>query len=175
VTDFQVGDRVTALRYPGAVTYGPFSSTFDRHTMYVVKQDDGNERSYQATDLTALPAFAVGDTVTTNAGATGTLLAGPYDSVHADEVFWVLERSADGKHLTPLERAMAKVAPANTYTHDGVTYDLDAKYRDSEGDLWEFTGRRHGNGSPVICCAHSGYDTVSDAVGDYGPLTKIND
>ncbi|MEV7425188.1 phiSA1p31-related protein [Streptomyces sp. NPDC091212] len=61
---FKVGDKVRVLSGGyGKIMYGPTRSTYDTHTLFVVKQDDEEDRAFKSTDLEALPAFAIGDTV----------------------------------------------------------------------------------------------------------------
>jgi hypothetical protein len=73
-----------------------------------------------------------------------------------------------------------RVTDENTYTHDGVTYDLSAKYRDKDGDEWTFTDRGFGpDGTPNG--AMNGYAggnysyTLGYAAQKYGPLARITD
>ncbi|MER5501339.1 phiSA1p31-related protein [Streptomyces sp. NPDC002561] len=63
---------------------------------------------------------------------------------------------------------------ADTFEHDGVTYDLNAKYRDTDGDVWRFA--RFGN-EVIGGCIHKP-ENIDDGcslafVMDYGPLTKV--
>ncbi|MFF8473863.1 phiSA1p31-related protein [Streptomyces sp. NPDC015414] len=49
-------------------------------------------------------------------------------------------------------------SPANgdVYTYEGVSYDLTAKYLDTSGDTWEFTGARDSSGQPLLTCPGAG-------------------
>lgn len=62
----------------------------------------------------------------------------------------------------------------STYEYDGVTYDLDAKYRDRVGDVYEFTGK-YINGLPTVTCTEwlDNPDTLDDIVRDWGPLKRV--
>ncbi|MFD0650183.1 hypothetical protein ACFQ2Y_17785 [Streptomyces malaysiensis subsp. malaysiensis] len=52
MAEFKVGDKVRVLSGgEGEITYGPVNSTFDRYTLFVVKQDGDKERAYQVSDL----------------------------------------------------------------------------------------------------------------------------
>lgn len=107
---FAVGDKVTSLgEARGEITYGPFSSTFDRYAMYVVRFENGTEKSYRDSDLKAAPVFSVGDTVDYEYGAGGKLVAGPFKSAYHDVPFWVVE-TADGTHLSPTQNALTLTA-----------------------------------------------------------------
>jgi hypothetical protein len=63
----------------------------------------------------------------------------------------------------------------DTFKHDGVTYDLNAKYRDKDGDVWRFElvkGVPRGGisvGGPI----NEWNESLSSVVDDFGPLTKI--
>ncbi|MFF1625598.1 phiSA1p31-related protein [Streptomyces sp. NPDC058272] len=70
--------------------------------------------------------------------------------------------------------AVERVDDADTYTYNGVTYDLSAKYCDRDGDDWTFT--RFGdrvtgamNGTP----ADERFRTLGSVVDAYGPLTRV--
>ncbi|MFD5198838.1 phiSA1p31-related protein [Streptomyces sp. NPDC058375] len=89
---------------------------------------------------------------------------------------------ADGTRTTvriyqALEKIEApKPAPAaDTFEYDGVTYDLNAKYKDRDGDVWSFTGRLSDDGIPRV--TYTGYadniDTIAEIADNYGPLTKV--
>jgi hypothetical protein len=234
---FKVGDKVEILgARKGEVKYGPATSTFGTHTVYIVADETlGHDRAYKASDLTALPTFAVGDKAKMDGEREPVeILAGPYKNRY---ITWytvkaeVGETTAAEDNLTALpalvpvgtrvrvaratyaarrvgqvgtvdsnrEDAMigypkvahpylvsfpdgqdiyaAEVTPvdesADTYTYEGITYDLSAKYRDKDGDVWEFTGEHHADGSPKVYFHGSGYDDLGDVVEAYGPLTKI--
>lgn len=55
-----------------------------------------------------------------------------------------------------------------------MTYDLDAKYRDRVGDVYEFTGK-YINGLPTVTMYSDvdNTDTLDDTVRDWGPLTRV--
>lgn len=171
---FKVGDRVDHDAFgPGEVTYGPLAGAF-ASTHYAVKFERcEEERQVRSTYLTALHAFAVGDTVTYEYGSGGKLVAGPFRSEYHDEPIWVVEK-ANGTHLTPSQNALTKVE-ADTFTHDGVTYDLSAQYRDNDGDVWSFTGRRNAVGVPRVTMTDNieNPDTVTDIEAYWGPLTRV--
>lgn len=242
---FKVGDRVTHDAFgPGEITYGPLAGAF-ASTHYAVKFERcEEERQVRNTYLTALPAFAVGDTVAYEYGSGGKLVAGPFKSGYHDEPIWVVEK-ANGTHIVPTQNSLTKVvdgdtaikvgdrvriiratyastthgkagvvtstsedwdpahdgsdvhrfevetdddsvyaaevekidsaSEANTFTHDGVTYDLSAQYRDSSGYVWSFTGRRNPVGVPRITMFDDieNTDTVMDIEASFGPLTRV--
>ncbi|MFD9442126.1 phiSA1p31-related protein [Streptomyces sp. NPDC060001] len=71
-----------------------------------------------------------------------------------------------------------KLDDPTTVTHDGITYDLTARYKDRDGDTWAL--RRDPDDesqvqmqmTPVVSGAWSGY-TLGGVVRSYGPLRKI--
>lgn len=242
---FQIGDKVTALgQRQVTITYGPFLSTFDRYEMYVAADGAGRERSYQTTDLTTLPAFAVGDDVMFG-GCPAKIAGGPVVGFHTDERLYlvtltdgeyagkgdmaregalsaaladepikvgdlvrivyakyaeeqhgktgvvtstsedwrgwigdthpysVLLANGDAVYARDVERVDEPLA--NTYTHNGVTYDLAAKYRDNDGDEWEFArfGAEVEGGIYGAPKYPGDGDELGYVVRTYGPLTRV--
>ncbi|WP_329168345.1 phiSA1p31-related protein [Streptomyces sp. NBC_01267] len=115
MAEFKVGDKVRVLAGgEGVVTYGPVNSTFDTYKMYIVKQEGDDERAFKSSDLEQLPAFAVGDKVTSTSSfesgrGESEIVAGPFMGRHSGQTFWVTTGS-DGKHAAPLEDTLTKVA-----------------------------------------------------------------
>lgn len=94
---FKVGDKVTHRSAGhGEITYGPFLGAFDS-ARYLMRATDGREWVAGAIELTAVPAFTVGDTVTSVFTSTSyEVLAGPFRS---DEVTWYAVRHEDGREI----------------------------------------------------------------------------
>ncbi|MEV7855142.1 phiSA1p31-related protein [Streptomyces sp. NPDC088183] len=73
--------------------------------------------------------------------------------------------------LTPIDEL------ADTFEHDGIVYDLSARYTDTDGDTWRFArvgGEVCGEYEPV--CSINGYSpTLAFVVRSFGPLTKVTD
>lgn len=183
---FKVGDTVEyEYGSGGKLVAGPFKSGYHDQAIWVVEKADGTHMTPTQNSLTKVEpadAIKVGDRVRVlkdNANCA---------DVKAGDVFTVAGLET---HLSPGVRttevpgraggwffsmtAVEKVTEpaANTYTHDGMTYDLDAQYRDKDGDVWFFDGQTHRDGSPVIACDGCGFDSIDEAVCYYGPLTKI--
>ncbi|MFD5161011.1 phiSA1p31-related protein [Streptomyces hawaiiensis] len=192
---FSVGDVVTlATRADlrATVEYGPF----DDRDVYVVKLADEptdpdeirtfTSMAHVMTKVADPEPIKVGDRVRVVKddpetkpgvfnGRTGKVLDVlegadlPY-RVRLDDPSGLPSWSADRWWVTDVER----VTDESTYTHDGVTYDLSAKYRDTDGDVWEFTGKRR-DGAP--CVTYTGYfdnpDTIVDIARHHGPLTRV--
>jgi hypothetical protein len=185
---FAVGDTVTLSTCDGAratVEYGPF----DDRDVYVVRLVDepGNDNPRTFTALANImgraPALVpVGTRVRVDRakhaeeqhGKFGVVTSNTEDfrehvgDPHVYEVqvnggkFYVAE-------LTPIDEP----ADGNTFEYAGVTYDVTAKYRDSDGDVWEFTDRD--DRTPFANLSTPGYPTESlrAVARQYGPLTKI--
>ncbi|MEW1551393.1 phiSA1p31-related protein [Streptomyces tsukubensis] len=69
-------------------------------------------------------------------------------------------------------------ASADTYTHDGATYDLSARYKDKDGDIWRFRrcadGTTEGQLSAWDTDRWSSAYSLAYVASRYGPLTRIN-
>ncbi|MEV0444044.1 phiSA1p31-related protein [Streptomyces spectabilis] len=85
------------------------------------------------------------------------------------------------EHWTFRPQDFEKVSPDEVEVHDGVVYDLTARYRDNDGDYWTFLrvdgnvrgayGARDVDRSDYV----TGYsDTLAYAVKNYGPLKRVN-
>ncbi|MEV7425191.1 phiSA1p31-related protein [Streptomyces sp. NPDC091212] len=64
---------------------------------------------------------------------------------------------------------------ADTFEHDGVTCDLNARYRDRDGDVWRFERRPDGSvrGSWYGTDIGDYHSLLSDVATECGPLTKV--
>ncbi|MEV6684423.1 phiSA1p31-related protein [Streptomyces sp. NPDC051130] len=181
MTAFKVGDEVTLSTRAGSravVEYGPYGTNGD---VYLVKLLEGEDTpdvfSALAHIMKAAPVvFAPGDRVAGFGGTEFSIVAGPFT---AHDTWYVVE-DASGKHhpygdssITLVSRAPQD--PSDTYAHDGVTYDLTAKYRDKDGDIWEFSsGSRADDGSPSgVMNDGEVRESLARVVLDYRPLTKI--
>jgi hypothetical protein len=196
---FSVGDVVTLATRSGAkatVEYGPFD---DRDDIYVVKLIDApaDPESYRtftamAHVMTAVPQpepVQVGDRVRVvraafveeMIGQTGVVTevglnwdANEYSEESADIHPYRVRVGSGAGTVTFYVAEVELVEDETTYTHDGVTYDLTAKYSDGD-DVWEFTGRRDAHGVPRVTCYgnEDNSDTIADIADDYGPLTRV--
>ncbi|MGW1268169.1 phiSA1p31-related protein [Streptomyces sp. NPDC002491] len=194
---FSVGDVVTLATRPtrpkATVEYGPF----DDREVYVVKlvdepADEDEVRTFTAMAhvMTAVPEpepLKVGDRVRVVkddrynqhgefVGRTGVLRV-----VYDDDRVRLYKVKLDDPSGTwddgswwcaEVERA----GDDDTYTHDGVTYDLSARYLDEDGDEWAF--RRRGSvvqaqTTPVADWAWGDF-TLPYVIATYGPLTRID-
>jgi hypothetical protein len=179
---FEVGDKVRSSVATYTVEAGPFFSPAE---WYAVKDSDGNVLHSDTHGLTAVdlaePKLKVGDRVRIVqddptirpgqfVGKTGvvTRLNGP------DSRLPVNVRFDEGQDVPFTTWNVTEVARLDTYEHDGVTYDLSARYRDRDGDVWEFA--RFG-GEVVAAIGRKPVDkydgdSFSVAAG-YGPLTRV--
>ncbi|WP_328742940.1 phiSA1p31-related protein [Streptomyces caniferus] len=184
---FAVGDTVRyAYGSGGKLVAGPFKSEHHDELIWVVEKPNGTHMTPTQNSLTKVEVpdpIKVGDRVRVLeddpdikpgqfVGLTGTI----YNVDEDDLPYGVRfdgEQGAPSRtwYVTKVEKVTAPAA--DTFTHDGVTYELGADYRDNEGDVWKFTGKTAEDGTPEFVCHASGYTTVADAVYSYGPLTKI--
>ncbi len=191
---FSIGDTVSLATRSGAeavVEYGPF----DGGDVYVVKlvkppanPDDPQTFTAMAHVMTKVDEpVKVGDRVrilraTYAEGLHGmegvvTSVSETWRSENDDTHPYIVRLSSDNDdtvHVAELERVDE---PATvTFTHNGVVYDLTAKYRDRDHDHWEFTKGRDSDGIPVMHIFTGGYgfdESLSKVVEDYGPLTRV--
>lgn len=193
---FAVGDVVT-LTTSGAkatVEYGPF----DDRDVYVVKlveapADPDAVRTFTtlASAVKPLEPVRVGDRVRVVEddpdNRTGEYVGkiGIVDSICLDSFdglpYVVRFGNGTGAHGTPDGKWCVKavervedVEDEDTYTHDGVAYDLTATYRDSDGDVWRLARidgviRAQAYGLPATAQSRI-FDEVTTA---YGPLTRV--
>ncbi|WP_425837420.1 phiSA1p31-related protein [Streptomyces fractus] len=184
---YEVGDKVRVYADGGyTVKAGPFAGHATE--WYVVGEADGVDYRANVGTLTREPEaaakFKVGDKVRVLVDYADGASVSKGDvftvqNVYSDEIV------TDGNGLTSRwffkPANVELVDDANTYTHDGVTYDLSARYRDKEGDFWTFRridGEARGNyrATDVDCSAliNKYSDTLETVVSDYGPLTRVN-
>ncbi|MEU1037661.1 phiSA1p31-related protein [Streptomyces sp. NPDC005907] len=186
---FAVGDEVTLTTRPGAratVEYGPF----DGRDVYVVKlvdkpadpevqtftalanimkpADDGIKVGDRVRVLKDDPVLSTGRFV----GKIGTVLA--VGGSAREELKYRLDFGSTVWWVAEVER----VDDADTCTHDGVTYDLTATYRDKDGDDWKL--RRNPTNRDDVQAQMPPIDddewthyTLPSVLRLYGPLTRV--
>ncbi|WP_425837417.1 phiSA1p31-related protein [Streptomyces fractus] len=186
---FAIGDTVTAgLMFGGApaeLVAGPYTSRLSGMTFWVAERN-GQHACPREALLTkvAKPKIKVGDRVRVVkddelvnkgvfVGLTGVIarLNPPTRRLP----YTVRFDAGQGARLALWNVAEVElVDDAATYTHDGVTYDLTAKYSDGD-EVWEFTGKYDANGVPRVTAYGNAdnIDTIADIADDYGPLTRI--
>ncbi|MFI6444690.1 phiSA1p31-related protein [Kitasatospora sp. NPDC050543] len=184
---FEIGARVVHDGEPCTVTAGPFVDKYDpARSWYVVENADGSHETSSVNYLTAAPAdepikaddrvrvledhpsgsqLSAGDVVTVTAVYHAGTAHEYYGTARADGGWYV--------KASEVERA----DDSNTFTHDGVTYDLDAEYCDGDGDHWQFSADTlHSDGTPLMgmngmtAWSHSSLQYVLTS---YGPLRKV--
>lgn len=189
---FKVGDRVKSFAATYTVEAGPF---FAPAEWYAVKSDrTGGVMQGRAEELSLVApepakdeAVKVGDVV--RILKDGAFLA----DVKAGDLFEVEEVYTDSwgdeeqrikvdagpgallDRWTFRPQDFEKVAADKVAVVDGKIYDLTARYRDNDGDVWRFErlpdgdvrGNWHGDNIDR-------FDSLlSDAVTDCGPLTRV--
>jgi hypothetical protein len=187
---FAVGDEVT-LRTRGSkatVEYGPF----DDRDVYVVKlvdepTDPDGVRTFTAlaSVMQAVPEIKVGDRVRVVkddpairtgefVGKTGVVQGLNRRSSRLP--FDVRFDAGQGAHYGSWNVAEVEpVTDENAHTHDGVTYDLTAKYKDRDSDTWHLAvidGRLYGGTSWAPRDRHDGI-SVESILESWGPLTRV--
>ncbi|MET7939674.1 phiSA1p31-related protein [Streptomyces sp. NPDC005302] len=187
---FAVGDKVEHRTFgAGEVAFGPFDHHSGADT-YLMRDAEGKHSLSFAEALTKVePApLKVGDRVRVVeddeyartgefVGKVGTLKT-EYDP--NNRLRYLVEfgdgsgRHGDADNGT-WKVASVERADENTYTHNGVTYDLSAKYTDRDNDVWTFVRFgdkvRAGLGFTPTS-AYSG-DSLELVVNEYGPLRKV--
>ncbi|MEW1551394.1 phiSA1p31-related protein [Streptomyces tsukubensis] len=76
-------------------------------------------------------------------------------------------------------QADESASPADTVEYDGRTYDLTARYKDSDGDVWRFR-RRLGGGTEGHLArwradTWDGASSLEFVVQTFGPLTRVDE
>ncbi|MFG2292022.1 phiSA1p31-related protein [Streptomyces sp. NPDC048603] len=176
---YKVGDEVRFRDAPGTVDQGPYESAGLRGTVCVVLMtggpDEGRALAVKVSELEpASVVFAKGDRVRVGRDGDAFIVeAGPYAGHHGP---WYALRDRDDKVFPSAGTSpiLTLVSRGAMCEHEGVTYDLTARYRDRDGDVWRF--ERQPDGS-VLGAHGSGAitpysDSLSYAVSVYGPLHK---
>ncbi|MFE7398007.1 phiSA1p31-related protein [Streptomyces sp. NPDC057557] len=187
---FIVGDTVSH-RMLGTVeiTYGPYTDTLGA-VRYLTRLAGGSEQPMSPEMLTALPALVpVGTRVRIDRAKWAEEQHGKIGVVQSntetwrerrDDVHSYIVRIDDGStfhvaELTPVDDTSKDIFGVTTFEHNGIVYDLSAKYEDRDGDTWRFArvdGEVRGEYEP-----ESPIDdyspTLARVVRSYGPLKKI--
>ncbi|MEU0860644.1 phiSA1p31-related protein [Streptomyces griseofuscus] len=183
---FAVGDKVTSFGDPYTILAGPFRGCTE---WYVVEDADGKALSATEDDLVAVTVpdpIKVGDRVRIVRATCATSTHGREGVITSTSETWREEQGDthpyivrladdDTVHVAEVERIDS--TPADTYEHDGVTYDLSARYRDRDGDVWKFEriGDDVYGDFGVGAYPTEGGWTLASAARHYGPLTRVND
>ncbi|MFD9205938.1 phiSA1p31-related protein [Streptomyces sioyaensis] len=192
VPAFAIGDEVT-YEYGGGgkLIAGPFKSGYHDTPFWVLEKPDGTHMTPTQNSLTKVvkpepDTIKVGDRVRVvedGANHADVKRGDEFTVTQAHERFGPLTIVVDdgaGGHWYFRPEDVEKVADRspNMFTHNGVTYDLSADYRDRDGDLWSFA--RVGDevrgefGTGYRRDFINGYsDTLESAVRRYGPLTRV--
>ncbi|MFD7776631.1 phiSA1p31-related protein [Streptomyces sp. NPDC059753] len=192
---FAVGDKVTSdrLRIDGTIHAGPFTNTYDGERFWVIEHADGKHSGPREDVLTKVvepQPIKVGDRVRVLRATHAESDHGRTGTVTSTSQSWRANKDDRHPYLVRLDRTGGEIYVAevervegsdpNTYTYDGVTYDLTARYLDRDGDYWTFkdvsgTVRGHCSGAnrdvSGLIGAYS--DTLEEAADNYGPLTRV--
>lgn len=187
---FAVGDKVTPHDgTPGRIVAGPFVSRGWSGEFWVVEGDDAKHNTHGTDYLTKVvdpEPIKVGDRVRVvrakyaeeRHGQVGTVTSTTEDyrawcgDPHKYDV-----KFTDGNSVYAAE--VERVTDENAYEYSGVVYDLTAKYRDREGDVWRFArvdgavrGTCDEDGEARVRSYHA---TLERVVQDWAPLTRVTD
>ncbi|MEU3285611.1 phiSA1p31-related protein [Streptomyces longwoodensis] len=196
---FSIGDKVRAgltEKYAGTIIAGPFISRHGDGPFFIVEDEDGKHGFPTESVMTKVEdpePVKAGDRVRvvkdSDGHRSGQFVGrvGVLERISEYETELPnLVRFGDGKGLHGADNGrwwcaqVERVEDEDTYTHDGVVYDLSARYRDTDGDYWTFklvdgTVRGHCAGSDRDTSAYIGEysDTLDEAVSSYGPLVRV--
>jgi hypothetical protein len=187
---FKVGDTargvVSGQEY--TIEGGPF---FGPVEWYAAKRGDGTVTNLNATQLRPVeptPTISGFASSSLKVGDVVRILHDDADGadVKAGDLLAVKIVGAFGKvrvHAAPGARMSswyiggsnyAKVPAVEVAVHDGVVYDLSAKYKDTDGDAWKF--ERIGDevrGNYTSRRVEEWDETLAAVVRSYGPLTRV--
>lgn len=178
---FTAGEEVTFTMEDARVKveFGPFAGIYSdgaEATRYLVRfltgRHAGRTGSAPAKYLIRGPKYAEGDAVQVGSLRTpATIAAGPFRT-RAEVDFYVL-KFASGHHETRSDTGLYPAPePAQTFTLDGIQYDLTVNYEDREGDVWRFNGQSR-NGQPLMVLIETGaVSRLGSVVTEYGPIHK---
>jgi heat shock protein HspQ len=172
---FKVGDKVEHRSFgAGEIVFGPYQRGGHAKNYLMKEAATGDHRLVEADAMSPAAKFKIGDKVRSGVveyTVKGGPFFGPTHEWYAITTAEGTDYQSNASWLTAVEPA----AEANTHVHHGVTYDLDARYRDTDGDVWRFA--RQGDGKILGTYFNrdvSQYDEeLSSVVHEYGPLTKI--
>lgn len=195
VPKFAVGDKVTSTSAacPGTaeLVAGPFVSSFQDSMYWVAERSDGKHATpyeHTLTKVTTERTIKPGDRVRVVRDdpytRTGQFVGkvGIVGQVWGPDNELPFRVNFDDSQRAPYntwnvaEVELVDEAPADTYTHDSVTYDLTACYRDKDGTAWRLA--RVGG----VVRARTAWDgespttesrTLERVVQLWGPLTRV--
>ncbi|MEU8840267.1 phiSA1p31-related protein [Streptomyces roseus] len=183
---FTIGDEVrnplTGIR--GPIVAGPFVATGDGERYWIVEQPDGSHSTPREDGLTKVEAreIKVGDRVRVTEADGVVKFVGRVGVVAELDEYSTLRylvEFGDGQGAHGDDNGQwwcnAVEPTTDTYEHDGVTYDLSAKYRDKDGDVWRFECLADGSvrGTMGDAPIRAYDDSLRVVVEEFGPLTKI--
>lgn len=185
---FAIGDTVTAPGRSGKLVGGPFMSSVSGATFWVLERETGDHLTQFESTLTKVEdeTIKVGDRVRVVeddsrmragefVGKTGVVDRLNY--LNPRLPFNVRFDDGRAPRGTWNVAKVVKVADQlpNLHISEGVTYDLDATYSDTDGDVWNFADIRGTvRGSMYGIPPHGDSHTLEYAARTYGPLTKAS-
>jgi hypothetical protein len=188
---FAIGDKVvTAAGIRGVVDAGPFKTRYaSGGVFWVVADEAGTHVTPFESSLTKVveQPIKVGDRVrvTDDDGGGRNRFNGLIGTVkelrgEGHSLPYLVEFGDGRGHHGALNGrwhcgAVERVTDEDTHAHNGVTYDLSAKYRDRDGDVWRFQrmsdGAVHGRWTAGPIEVH--HSTLAEVADECGPLTRV--
>ncbi|MFJ5103209.1 phiSA1p31-related protein [Streptomyces sp. NPDC088554] len=188
---FAVGDKakMAGETEPVEIIGGPYKNRY--RVWFAVKAEVGDATASEG-DLTALPApdpIKAGDRVRVTDDDGAHQFVGRIGRVvklnsDASRLPYRVQ-FGDGRGFHGEENGhwncVAVERVTDTYEYDGVTYDVDAQYRDSDGDVWFFKRMPDGAVRGEYRASTSTYEphidnfseTLETAAIMHGPLLKV--
>ena len=183
---FTVGDKVThENRGDGEVKYGPYTGQYATCPLYLVVFDGDKHVPVPADDISPRPAFKVGDSVMYDQYPL-IIVAGPFTGDDGIRKYVTsfdgelgFNRERDMEFPDGIEPSRTPRVQEDTETINGVTYVMGARYKDRQGDFWEFSRQDDGGVTGKWCYSNgdpgdSGW-SLESAVENFSPLTRVED
>lgn len=181
---FTAGDLATyaVTGRPVRVEFGPYRGRLTGdEDMYLVTFLDGVNQGRSAgvrvSKLERKLKYAKDDKVLVlPLNTPGTVAAGPFDHASGEPHYVVQYPSGHTAWVMGSALELDTAPPADTYTHNGVTYDLTAAYLDVDEERWEFTGT-DSDGVPRMTLTDTDDPyymnrSLPDVARSYGPLCE---
>ncbi|MEU7039814.1 phiSA1p31-related protein [Streptomyces varsoviensis] len=190
VATFKVGDVVEYAYGPvrGKLIAGPFTSERHGEPIWVVEKPNGKHFTPTQNALRKVEPdpIRIGDRVRilsatyaeSSIGRVGEVLEVGRSKEFGGVVHPYYVRFSGNGAGAIFASAVEKVVDdaADTFVHDGVTYELGAEYEDKDGDVWKFAcvdGVIRGNWGGCRERVDEHGALFDSAVENYGPFTRI--
>lgn len=173
MSDFKLGDPIQVLRFGEWCDRVFLAAVGD--TVYYRRSEGINPYAADATAVRAPQAkpLAVGDFARVDGFTVVEIVAGPFAGVSE----WFAVKGVNGQvRPCPATDLTREDSPAQNYTDlRGRVYRADRGYRDSDGAVWRFTGKRNPEGIPYMTMFGNpdNRDTLTDIARVCGLLVEV--